>query len=117
MEVDLADLIHHILVIEGDKAEAPVSVGHLVIGQHGLLNLGELLKVGLEKKRLILRSGLRSKTTLTSSRLVVADRPPTKIFLVLITNFGFVLRGTATWKREEYFSNMHLMDGELSRVM
>ena len=51
MEVDLADLVHHILVVEGDEAEAPVPVGDLVVGQHGLLHLRELLKVGLNSKR------------------------------------------------------------------
>ena len=49
VEVDLADLVHHILVVEGDESEAPVSVGHLVVSQHRLLYLGKLLKVGLQK--------------------------------------------------------------------
>ena len=97
MEVDLADLVHHVLVVKGDEAEAPVPVGDLVVGQHGLLHLRELLKVGLKTKRSATVRPLEEVCgTLTSSRLVVADRPPTKIFLVLITNFGFVLRGTAT---------------------
>ena len=48
MEVDLTDLVHHVLVVEGDEAKAPVPVGHFVVSQHGLLHFGELLKVGLE---------------------------------------------------------------------
>ena len=31
VEVDLADLVHHVLVIESDKTKAPVTVRHLVI--------------------------------------------------------------------------------------
>ena len=56
MEVDLADLVHHILVVEGDEAEASVPVGHLVVGQHRLLHLGELLKVSLKNKPSITES-------------------------------------------------------------
>ena len=46
--MDLTDLVHHILVVEGDEAKASVSVSHLVIGQHGLLDLGELLEIVLD---------------------------------------------------------------------
>ena len=31
VEVDLADLVHHILVVEGDKAKASVTVCHFII--------------------------------------------------------------------------------------
>ena len=41
MEMYLTDLVHHILVVEGDETKAPMSVGHLVIGQHRLFHLGE----------------------------------------------------------------------------
>ena len=34
VEVDLTDLVHHVLVIEGNKAEAAMPVSHLVVGQH-----------------------------------------------------------------------------------
>ena len=66
VEVYLTDLVHHVLVVEGDKPEAAVSVSdlnidnediycsqfgslelHLVVCQHGLLDLGELLEVRL----------------------------------------------------------------------
>ena len=31
VEVDLADLVNHVLVVECDKSKAPVTVRHLVI--------------------------------------------------------------------------------------
>ena len=48
MEVNLADLVHHVLVVKGNKAEPPVSVGHLVVREHALLHFAELLEVRLD---------------------------------------------------------------------
>ena len=48
MEMNLTDLVNYILVVEGDKSKAPMSVSNLVVGQHGLLHLGELFKVSLD---------------------------------------------------------------------
>ena len=39
VEVDLAHSLHRVLAAEGHKAEAPVSVGLLVVHQHRVLNL------------------------------------------------------------------------------
>jgi len=48
VEVDLTDLVNNILIVEGDESEAPVSVGHLVVGQHRLLDHGKLFEVGFD---------------------------------------------------------------------
>ena len=39
VEVDLADLVHHVFIVEGDKPEATVTICHFVVGQHGLFHL------------------------------------------------------------------------------
>lgn len=39
MKVNFTDFVHNVLVVEGDKTKSPVSVGYLVICQHGLLDL------------------------------------------------------------------------------
>ena len=41
VEVYLANLVHHVLVVKCDEAEATMPVGHLVVGQHRLLHLEE----------------------------------------------------------------------------
>ena len=46
VKVDLAHPVHHVLVLEGDEAEAPVSLGLLVHQHDGLLHLSELVEVG-----------------------------------------------------------------------
>ena len=43
MEVDLAHSLHGVLLGEGDEAEAPVSVGLLVVHQHRVFNLEQKL--------------------------------------------------------------------------
>ena len=39
VEVDFTDFVHNVLVLVGDEAEAPMSVGLLVEHQHHILNL------------------------------------------------------------------------------
>ncbi len=39
MKVDLTDFVHHILILVGNKAEAPVPVGLLIEHEHGVLDL------------------------------------------------------------------------------
>ena len=97
MEVDLTDLVHHVLVVEGDKPEAAVSVSDLNIdNEDAVLSSGHWSSTLSYASMDSLTLENCSKYALTSSRLVVAESPPTKIFLVLITSLGLVLRGTAT---------------------
>ena len=58
VKVDLAYLVHHVLVVKSDESESPVSVGDLVVSQHGLLDLAELLKIGLD----VLKAGRRGQS-------------------------------------------------------
>ena len=48
MEMNLTDLVNNILVVKGDESKASMPVGDLVVGQHRLLHLGELLKIRLD---------------------------------------------------------------------
>jgi hypothetical protein len=48
VEVDLAHAVHHVLVLEGDEAEAAVALGLLVHQHDGLIHLAELGEVGLD---------------------------------------------------------------------
>ena len=45
MEVNLANFVHDVLVVEGHEAKAPVPVGDLVVGQHGLFDFGKLIEI------------------------------------------------------------------------
>jgi hypothetical protein len=46
VEVDLADAVHHVLVLESDEPETAVSLRLLIHQHHGLLHLAELTEVG-----------------------------------------------------------------------
>lgn len=47
MKMDLADAIHHVLVLERNEAETPMSLRLLIHQHHRFLDLAELVEVGL----------------------------------------------------------------------
>lgn len=48
MEVYLAHAVHHVLVLEGDEAEAAMTFRLLIHQHHRLLHLPKLIEVGLD---------------------------------------------------------------------
>ena len=48
VEMNLANLVYNVLVVKGDESEPPVTVCYLVVGQHCLFDLAELLEVSLD---------------------------------------------------------------------
>ena len=39
VEMDFAYLVHDLVALEGDETEAPMPIGHLVVGQHSVFDL------------------------------------------------------------------------------
>lgn len=57
--MNLADFINDILVIKSNKAETSVAVCNFVVGQHGILDMTELLEVGTD----VFQAGRRRQST------------------------------------------------------